>query len=238
VAPSPAIDQERALPSPSLVQFVAGCAWARAIPQCEVDQALSAMYDRDVAAGEIVYRRGDFTTHWVGVIDGLIKTCTTSADGRSTSIAGVPMHGWIGEVSLSLQNKRQFDLVAMRRSRLAMMPRETFAWLCETSIRFNRFLNVALARRMSRLARLLATERLQAPSCRVALSLGEMLATQDLGGDAGHLDISQEELAHLVGLSRQHTNRALRNLEDAGIVIVHHGSIDVPDVNALRTIVP
>jgi CRP/FNR family transcriptional regulator, cyclic AMP receptor protein len=196
------------------------------------------MCDRDVAAGEIVYRRGESTTHWIGVIEGLIKTCTSSADGRSTSIAGVPMHGWVGEVSLSLRGKRQFDMVAMRRSRLALMPRETFLWLCETSIRFNRFLNMTLARRMNRLARLIATERLQTPSCRVAFILSEMLATQDLGRESGHLEISQEELAHLVGLSRQHTNRALRALESAGIVAVHHGAIEVPDVSALRTIVP
>jgi CRP/FNR family cyclic AMP-dependent transcriptional regulator len=47
------------------------------------------------------------------------------------------------------------------------------------------------------------------------------------------LQISQEEIGNLVGLSRQRVNRALKLLEDAGLLRVDYGGITVRDVGGL-----
>jgi CRP/FNR family cyclic AMP-dependent transcriptional regulator len=47
------------------------------------------------------------------------------------------------------------------------------------------------------------------------------------------LQISQEEIGNLVGLSRQRVNRALKLLEDAGLLQVDYGGIRVRDVGGL-----
>ena len=49
-----------------------------------------------------------------------------------------------------------------------------------------------------------------------------------------HLEISQEELGSLAGISRQRVNRALHMLEAAGLLKVQYGVIAVLDVKGLR----
>ena len=49
----------------------------------------------------------------------------------------------------------------------------------------------------------------------------------------GYIEITQEELGHLAGLSRQVTNRALATLEAAGLVKAQHNRIAVPSLERL-----
>ena len=49
------------------------------------------------------------------------------------------------------------------------------------------------------------------------------------------LRITQQELAYLVGLSRQRVNEALRTLQARGAIAVEYGGVRVLDLEALRT---
>ena len=48
------------------------------------------------------------------------------------------------------------------------------------------------------------------------------------------LQISQEELGYLAGVSRQRANQGLKTLEDAGLLKSEYGGIHVLDVDGLR----
>jgi CRP/FNR family transcriptional regulator, cyclic AMP receptor protein len=50
-----------------------------------------------------------------------------------------------------------------------------------------------------------------------------------------HIEITQEELALLAGISRQVANRALQQLEGAGLLRLERGGIRVVDVGALAS---
>jgi DNA-binding GntR family transcriptional regulator len=52
------------------------------------------------------------------------------------------------------------------------------------------------------------------------------------------LRITQQELAYLVGLSRQRVNEALATLQEQGIIQVEYGGLRVLDPQALRTAQP
>jgi CRP-like cAMP-binding protein len=49
------------------------------------------------------------------------------------------------------------------------------------------------------------------------------------------LRITQQELAYLVGLSRQRVNEALASLQEQGIIRVEYGGVRILDLPALRT---
>ena len=49
------------------------------------------------------------------------------------------------------------------------------------------------------------------------------------------LQLSQEEIGHLCGLSRQRANQALQVLAKAGILEAEYGHITVLDLDALRS---
>jgi DNA-binding GntR family transcriptional regulator len=49
-----------------------------------------------------------------------------------------------------------------------------------------------------------------------------------------HLQISQEEIANLTGVSRQRCNAALKRLQESGILQIEYGGITVLDLPGLR----
>lgn len=209
-------------------------AWARQLTPEQLLRVERETRKHDFPAGAVVCRKGARAEHWVGVIEGMVKVDTVSIDGRSTTFIGVSSGGWLGEGSLLKRERRPYEVVALRASRIALMPLETFEWLYETSLPFNHFLIRQLNARLGQFVALVEASRTQTTVKQVAMSLAELFNPELSPQASDVLRISQEEIARLCGLSRAITNRALHQLQDAGLVRVNYGSIQVPDVRELR----
>ena len=88
-----------------------------------------------------------------------------------------------------------------------------------------------------RLAQFIAareTDRLNDPDVRVARNLAALFNPVLFPGVGELLRITQQELAYLIGLSRQRVNEALRTLQAQGAIRVVYGGLRVIDLAALR----
>jgi CRP/FNR family cyclic AMP-dependent transcriptional regulator len=189
---------------------------------------------RDFPAGAYVCRKGDPVDHWIGVVDGLVKMASVSPEGKTTTFVGVTSGGWFGEGSLLKDKTRRYDIGALRASRMALMPRATFEWLLDTDIGFNRFLLMQLNERLSQFIAMVEYQRLLGPDARVARSLAALFNRVLYPDQATDLQLSQEEVGYLSGVSRQRVNRALQVLEKAGLLAVEYGRIRILDLEGLR----
>ena len=89
-----------------------------------------------------------------------------------------------------------------------------------------------------RLAQFIAAreiDRLTTPDVRVARSLAALFNPVLFPGVGDVLRITQQELAYLVGLSRQRVNEALTALEAQGTIQVEYGGLRILDLQALRS---
>ena len=179
-------------------------------------------------------RKGETVDAWTGVIEGLVKMSSVSAAGKSVTFTGISAGGWFGEGSLLKSEARKYDIVALRDTRMAWMPRSTFDWLLSTSIAFNRFLLLQLNERLGQFIGLVEYERMLEPDARVARCLAEMFNPHLYPGHRSELEISQEEIGYLSGVSRQRVNQALQVLARAKLVEVEYGSVRIVDLAALR----
>ena len=68
------------------------------------------------------------------MLDGIVKITTVSPAGKSVTFTGVPTGGWFGEGAVLKSEIRKYDVMALRASRIAFMPQETFQWLLDTSL--------------------------------------------------------------------------------------------------------
>ena len=68
-------------------------------------------------------RKGETVDAWIG-IDGLVKMNNLSAEGKSMTFTGLSAGGWFGEGSLLKEELRQYDVTALRDSRIAHMPKD------------------------------------------------------------------------------------------------------------------
>ncbi len=218
----------------TLDDMLAVSRWARDLTPDQLARVRSTTLQRDFAAGAAVCRKGEPSAHWIGVVDGLVKINAFGDSGKSVTFAGVPAGSWIGEGSVLKRELRKYDVVALRAARVAFMPEATFHWLLDTSFAFNRFLLDQLNERLSFFIGMIEQERLLDPDARVARSLSSLFNRQLYPAAKPEVQISQEELGHLAGVSRQRANQALQTLEAAGLVRVTYGSITILDVDGLR----
>lgn len=217
-----------------MLAFLSACRWTENLSPEELPRVASEIIERNVPAGGYVCRKGEPVQHWIGVIDGLVKMSNLSAGGKLTTLTGVPSGGWFGEGSLLKDPLRKYDIVALRDSRIAYLPRATFNRLLDTNLGFNRFLLVQLNERLGQFITLVESERLLEPDARVARSLSVLFNPVLYPGIGKQLQISQEEIGLICGVSRQRVNQALQVLEKAGVLRVEYGGVTVIDLQGLQ----
>jgi len=218
----------------SLDDLLTASKWAGALPPDQLQRARSAIIVRDLLPGNYACHKGDPASVWVGVVDGLVKLVSLSNTGKSVTFAAVPANSWFGEGSVLKRETRKYDVVALRESRVALMPEATFFWLLDSSIPFNRFILTQLNERLGQFMGAFEHDRLLEPEARVARAIANMLHPQLYPGHEKCIELSQDELGHLVGASRQRISQALQALEKAGLLKVDYRMITVLDLEGLR----
>lgn len=219
---------------PTLTEMLRGSRWAAGLTDAEMAKVESSVIERKIPAGGFVCRKGEPVEHWFGVIDGLLKMSSDAESGKTASLTGVPPGGWFGEGSMIKLEIRRYDVVALRDSRIALMPKQTFHWLLDHSICFNRYLLNQLNERLGQFIGLLESERLLDTDARVARCLGALFNPVLYPGAGRNLAVSQEELGYLTGISRQRVNRSLKVLQDQGVLMIGYGGITILDLDGLR----
>ena len=185
-------------------------------------------------AGSLVCCKGETVEHWIGVIDGLVKMASVSAQGKAMTYIGVGSGGWFGEGSLLKDEPRRYDIVALRDSQIAYLPRALFMRLLDESVGFNRFILTQLNERLSQFISQVEHGRMLGPDARLARGLASLFNPHLYPGSRSSLPISQEELGQLVGLSRQRVNQSLQVLEQAALLRIDYGGVTVLNLPGLR----
>jgi CRP/FNR family cyclic AMP-dependent transcriptional regulator len=209
--------------------------WLKLLLAHERERALEELQVGDAQPGDYVCRVGKPVTYWFGVVEGLLKMSSDNAQGQTMTFTGVPPGGWFGEGTALKREPYRYNIQALRKSVVAGLPVDTFHWLLDHSIGFNRFVMNQLNERLGQFIAAREIDRLNNPDVRVARSLAALFNPVLYPGVGQVLRITQQELAYLVGLSRQRVNEALAALEGQGTIRVEYGGLRVLDLTALRS---
>jgi CRP-like cAMP-binding protein len=233
--PSAPLRQRARHPTPAELQ---GVPWLRVLAEAEREQVVPELQVVNAQPGELVCKIGRPATFWFGVVDGLLKMSNDASAQAAITFSGLPPGAWFGEGTLLKRESYRYNIEALRKSLVAGLPIDAFEWLLERSIPFNRYLMNQLNERVSQFIALREIDRLTDPDSRVARSLGGLFHPVLFPGVGTLLRITQQELAYLVGLSRQRVNEALQALQAAGLIRVEYGGVTVLDLAALRAYRP
>ena len=220
--------------SPFMQDLLDQTMWARSLSAEHLLRVADGLIERTVTAGAYACRKGDAVEHWMGVTSGLLKMSSISPEGKTVTFTGMLTGGWFGEGSLLKTEPRRYDVVALRDSRLALMPRSLFIWLLDNSISFNRFLLMQLNERLGLFISLVEYDRMLDTDARVARCLAALFNPYLNPASGRQLQISQEEIGYLCSTSRQRANQALQVLEKEGLLQIDYGSITIVDLEGLR----
>jgi CRP/FNR family transcriptional regulator, cyclic AMP receptor protein len=214
---------------------VAAIPWMAVLSDAQRERVLSELKVGDAQPGDYVCRTGRQVTYWFGVVDGLLKMSSDTLDGHSMTFTGVPPGGWFGEGTALKREPYKYNIQALRKSIVAGLPVDTFHWLLDHSIGFNRFVMNQINERLGQFIAAREIDRMANPDLRVARSLAALFHPVLYPGVGEVLRITQQELAFLVGLSRQRVNESLRALQEQGMIRVEYGGLRVLNLHDLRS---
>jgi CRP-like cAMP-binding protein len=226
------LHQRRRDPTPA---ELAGVPWLAVLLPAERARAVAEIKVSDALPGDHVCRLGRPVTYWFGVVEGLLKMSSDNAQGQTITFSGLPPGGWFGEGTVLKRESYRYNVQALRRSVVAGLPADTFHWLLDHSIGFNRFVMNQLNERLGQFIAAREIDRMSNPDLRVARNLAALFNPALFPGVGQMLRITQQELAYLVGLSRQRVNEALSSLQEQGIIRVEYGGVRILDLPSLRS---
>jgi CRP-like cAMP-binding protein len=225
------LHQRRRAPT---TQELGSIPWLGHLTAQERAEVLHSVVVVDAEPGDHVCRVGRAATYWFGVIEGLLKMSTDNEQGNSMTFTGVPSGGWFGEGTVIKREAYRYNIQALRSSVVAGLPVHHFHWLLDHSIGFNRFIMNQLNERLGQFIAAREIDRLNNPDVRVARSLAILFNPVLYPGVGEVLRITQQELAYLVGLSRQRVNMALNTLQTDQLIRTEYGGLRVLDLARLR----
>jgi CRP/FNR family transcriptional regulator, cyclic AMP receptor protein len=202
----------------------------RSVTDKDLEAIAAASRVRNVRRGQVLFTAGDPSDTVILVLSGRVKVVVRSADGAELTLTIIQPGSVFGEISIADGGPRSADAEALEDCRLLLVPIGLIADLCA------RVPSVTLAVMGSITATL---RRLtEAASDLVFLDLprrvAKMLLSQPRADDdVIQLKMSQEELAHQVGGTRQSVNAALREFERRGWIAIHDRAVTVKQADAL-----
>jgi CRP-like cAMP-binding protein len=198
---------------------------------------MDSMVEVPLTRGEQLFAEGDRGDRLYVIVEGKIKLGRASGDGRENLLAILGPGEMFGELSLFDPGPRTATAVSVSDSRLIGLGHEALQpWLLRHPEVAQQLLK-ALAQRLRRTNEALADLVFSDVPGRVAKSLldlaGRFGRTTDEGVLVAH-DLTQEELAQLVGASRETVNKALADFATRGWLRLEARSVVLLDVERLR----
>lgn len=208
--------------------------WLQLLTDVERAEVLPRIVVSDPQPGDYVCRVGRPVTYWFGVVSGLLKMSSDNESGQTMTFTGVPPGGWFGEGTVLKRETYRYNIQPLRPSVVAGLPVDTFHWLIDHSLGFNRFIMNQLNERLGQFIAAREIDRLTNPEIKVARHLAALFNPVLFPGVGEVLRVTQQELAYLAGLSRQRVNEALRRLEDQRLIQIEYGGLRIVDMDGLR----
>lgn len=220
----------------------AGRWFGRLSPSLRHDILRSA-YVKRYKDGALICARGDMPEAWMACAKGAIRVSSTSFTGRQVTLAYIEPGVWVGDMALFDGDKRTHDAYAHGETTLLCVSQADFQKILQQHVELYDALLRLQAQRLRQLYGLvedLNTLPLRARLAKQLLHLARSYGVTNLAGDGEiriSLQLAQEELAQLLGASRQRVNQELKTLERENTIRIEPTGLVVRDRPALRTIV-
>ncbi len=220
--------------TPDLTAILGQTELLRSVPAEDLGALASASRLRTFRRGQVVFTRGDPGDTVIVVVSGRVKVVVRSADGGALTLAIIGPGGGFGELAVADSGPRSSDAETLEECQLLLIPREAIQEVCARIPAVAQALTAIIAATLRRLTDATADLIFLDLPRRVA----KMLLSQPSGDDGViRLKLSQEDLAHQVGGTRQSVNAALRGFERRGWIEVHDRTVTVKQAAALSRLV-
>ena len=201
------------------------------------EELAALMSEATLKRGEVLFQEGDSGDRLYLVVDGKVKLSHTAPDGRENLIAVLGPGEIIGELSLFDLQVRSSTVTAIAQTRLATLAHDEMRSFIEGHPKLAMSMLKALAGRLRNTNQQMADLVFSDVPGRVAkalLDLAERFGERTPEGIYVAHDLTQEELAHLVGASRETVNKSLADFTSRGWIRLEGRAVLLIQVQRLQ----
>ncbi len=200
---------------------------------------LRCAYVRRYKDSDLISARGETPQEWIACAKGAVRVSSTSISGKQVTLTYVEPGVWFGDVAIFDGDRRTHDAYAHGDTTLLCVSRGDFKNILSQHVELYEALLRLHARRIRQLYGLVEDLNTLPLRARLAKQLVHLVRTYGVPvtGDGVEmrigLHLAQEELAQLLGASRQRVNQELKTMEredtirieSAGVVIRNHPAL-------------
>ena len=187
--------------------------------------------------GALIFAEGDAGGELHVILSGKVKISRAAVDGRENLLAVLGPGDLFGELSLFNPGARTATATAITDAQLATFSHDDLRPVIieqpEVAAELLRVLAERLRQTNDAMADLVFTD-VPGRVAKALLSLAERFGETDPDGVRVHHDLTQEELAQLVGASRETVNKALSDFAGRGWLRVDARAVVLLDLERLR----
>ncbi|MCT4501041.1 Crp/Fnr family transcriptional regulator [Pseudomonas sivasensis] len=209
--------------------------WFSHLPVDLQRSLLAAARLRTLAAGQCLFKRGDPPCGLYAVLEGAVRISAVNAQGKEAVLSLVETPYWFGEICLFDNLPRTHDALAMGPCTLLQVPQAAMLTILEDHPAYWRDMALLMSHKLrlsliniEQMSLMPASARLAHRLLMIAQGYGEIDQARRT------LQLPQEDLAAMLGLSRQTTNSLLKALEQQGLIGLSYGAIEVLDLRGLQ----
>ena len=210
--------------------------FARLDPK-NLDPLTNKLRLRGYQRGEVIFHQDDPADRMHIIVEGRVRISITSEDGREKDIALLQQGECFGEMALLDSSERSATATAAEPTRTLTLYRDDFMDFLQEHPEVVATTTSLLTSRIRNANQMLGDLAFLDVPTRMAKQLVELAGTYAVDSDEPgpvEVPIGQDELARLVGASRETISRALNSYRRLGIVTTSHRRITITDMNALE----
>jgi CRP-like cAMP-binding protein len=192
---------------------------------------------RRLPDGTALSNRGEAADEWCGVALGAVRVGTVSLSGKQVTLTYVEPGTWFGDIALFDGLPRTHDATTHGQTTILVVRKPDFRALLAEHVELYEALlrlNCRRLRLMFDLIEDLNTRPLAARLARQLLLLARRYGIDEAEGTRIGLQLAQEDLAQLLGASRQRVNQELKALErdgtlrldSIGVLVISPGQLE------------
>ena len=192
--------------------------------------------------GDLIAARGEPPEHWIACAKGAVRVSSTTLTGKQITLTYVEPGIWFGDIAIFDGERRTHDSYAHGATTILCVARADFQKILAQHSELYEALLRLQARRLRLLFGQVEDLNTLPLRSRLAKQLSHLVRSYGVPSLSSDdevritLQLAQEELAQLLGASRQRVNQELKTMEREGVIRIEPGGLVVRDRAALLNI--
>lgn len=222
-------------------------AWFKELAPSAHHAILSHSVEENFAKDCWVINRGDEPKGLYGILGGKVRISGSDSDGNSSTLMTLAEGHWFGEISCIDNLPCVHDVCTLAPSKLLFIPKQYIQQMMKENQVLTNAITLNLCYRLRQSLSIIEQTNTQSLEVRLACRLLSLSQKSELKGEPTYnthstvttpitIDLSQQDLADMLGVSRQSVSKIIKRWKQHKIISIEYATITLLDRPSLQTI--